>query len=196
MKGRTSCFVLLACVLGVSAAAQEPPTTAPTSRPATTPQVGQAAPDFSLMTLGDKSVALSSVLKEGPAVVVVLRGWPGYQCPICTRQVGSLTERAREFEGEQARVILIYPGPAEELKAHAAEFAIDQSLPANFSFVMDPDYTFTNAWNLRWDAGGETAYPSSFVIDRSGIVRYAKVSRSHGGRASTGELINAVKAAR
>ena len=194
-------FAALAALLASAALAAAPatgplttPTTAPTSQPADTPQVGQAAPDFTLSTLDDKPVSLAAALKEGPAVVVVLRGWPGYQCPICTKQVGDLIVRNAEFRAEQARVILVYPGPAEDLKAHAAEFAIDESLPSNFSFVLDPGYAFTNAWHLRWDAAGETAYPSSFVIDKSGIVRYAKVSRSHGGRASPAEIVNAVKA--
>lgn len=174
-----------------------PPTTAPSTQPVpATPQVGDAAPDSSLATLEGKTISLAETLKEGPAVVVVLRGWPGYQCPICTRQVGDLIVRAKDFNAEKATVLLIYPGPADHLKEHAAEFAIDKSLPANFRFVIDPDYGFTNAWKLRWDAQGETAYPSSFVIDRGGVVRFAKVSQSHGGRASTAELLNAVIAAR
>ncbi len=54
------------------------------------PQVGDKAGDFMLTTLDRKPVQLSKQLAHGPVVLVVLRGWPGYQCPICTRQVGQL----------------------------------------------------------------------------------------------------------
>lgn len=173
------------------------PPTQPSTQPALTapPAVGEAAPDFSLSTLDDRQVSLAESLKNGPVVVVVLRGWPGYQCPICTKQVADLLVRENDFADAKAKIILVYPGPAENLKAHAAEFTKEKLLPAGWELVIDPDYAFTNAWHLRWDTGGETAYPSSFVIATDSTVRFAKVSKSHGGRASAGELVNAVKAA-
>lgn len=156
------------------------------------PAVGQKAPDFTLQTPGGQTVELSKELSERPVVLVVLRGWPGYQCPICTRQVGELVTRSADLERAGARVILVYPGPAERLKDHAEEFAQGKGLPEGFRFVMDPDYTFTNRYGLRWDKKGETAYPSTFVIDRDGAVRFAKVSKSHGDRASVEEVLKAL----
>jgi peroxiredoxin Q/BCP len=156
------------------------------------PAVGQKAPDFSLQTPGGETVALSKELAERPVVLVVLRGWPGYQCPICTRQVGEFVARSADLERAGARVILVYPGSAERLKEHAEEFAQGKGLPAGFRFVIDPDYTFTNRYGLRWDKKGETAYPSTFVIDRDGTVRFAKVSKSHGDRSSVEEVVKAL----
>ncbi|RPI83149.1 MAG: AhpC/TSA family protein, partial [Planctomycetaceae bacterium] len=43
-----------------------------------------------------------------------------------------------------------------------------KSLPDSFHLLIDPDYDFTTLYALRWDAKGETAYPSSFVIDAKG----------------------------
>jgi peroxiredoxin len=187
---------LLASIL--VAAAFAAPSNEPSTQPAPSapPKIGDTAPDFSLSTLDDRKISLAESIKHGPAVVVVLRGWPGYQCPICTKQVADLFVRAKDFVDADTNVILIYPGPADELKAHAREFTHDKALPAGFDLVIDPDYTFTNAWLLRWDAAGETAYPSSFVIAKDATVKFAKVSKSHGGRVSAGELVEAAKAAR
>jgi len=44
-------------------------------------------PDFKLSTPEGKTVQLSEVEAKGPVVLVVLRGYPGYQCPYCNRQV-------------------------------------------------------------------------------------------------------------
>jgi thioredoxin-dependent peroxiredoxin len=112
----------------------------------------------------------------------MLRGYPGYQCPICSRQVGELLQNADQLKKAGALVVLVYPGPAGELKQRAKEFVADRTIPEHFRFLIDPDYSFTNAYGLRWEAPRETAYPSTFVIDRQGVVRFAHISKSHGDR--------------
>jgi thioredoxin-dependent peroxiredoxin len=185
----TSFLALVACMGSASAAG---PSTRPASA-AAPPKVGEAAPEFSLLTLSDKEVGLKELSKQGPVVLIVLRGWVGYQCPVCTKQVGDFAAKAKEFEEKGARVMLIYPGPSRGLKAHAEDFESGKGIPENFIFVTDPDFTFTNLYGLRWNAKGETAYPAAFVIDKTGVVRFAKVSRSHGGRASAAEVLKALE---
>jgi peroxiredoxin len=153
------------------------------------PAVGEKAPGFALRTLGGETVRLEAELARGPAVLVVLRGFPGYQCPLCTRQVNEFAGKAREFAAKGARVIFVYPGPAPELEKRAGEFLANKDWPANFVFLVDPDYTFTNAYGLRWAAPKETAYPSTFVIGRDGTVRWSKVSKTHGGRSTAAEVV-------
>jgi peroxiredoxin Q/BCP len=158
---------------------------------ATPPAAGDAAPEFTLNTLDGKAVSLKAQLTNQPVVLVVLRGWPGYQCPLCTRQVGNFLAKAGEFSGK-ATVLMVYPGPPEKLKEHAEEFLKNRSWPRDFVFVTDPDYTLTKAYGLRWDAPGETAYPSTFIVDQAGKVRFAKVSKEHGGRSNTAEVLKAL----
>jgi len=155
------------------------------------PQPGAAAPDFTLNTLDARAITLSAETARQPVVLVVLRGWPGYQCPLCTKQVQDFVQKAKSFTG-QARVIMVYPGPAENLKAHAEQFLKDQQWPHDFLFLTDPDYAFTQAYGLRWDAPAETAYPSTFVIDTKGMVKFAMTSKSHGGRATAAEVLAAL----
>lgn len=160
---------------------------------AAAPKLGDKAADFELKTLDGASVQLSRLTVDGPVVVVVLRGYPGYQCPVCTAQVGDLIGKSKDIANAGARVVLIYPGPASQLESRASEFIAKAQLPPNFSFVIDPDYAFTNAYGLRWDQPMETAYPSTFVIDQKGVIRFAKVSRSHGGRARSSEILAALR---
>jgi len=155
------------------------------------PKVGDSAPDFTLKTLDDQSVHLSELTAKQPVVLVVLRGWPGYQCPICTRQVHDFVTQADAFAGK-AHVVMVYPGPATNLQAHAEDFLKDKQWPKDFTFVIDPDYAFTKSYSLRWEAPGETSYPSTFVIDTKGMVQFVKTSKSHGGRASAGEALAAL----
>jgi peroxiredoxin len=160
---------------------------------AATPRVGEMAPDFELDSLDGAKVKLSELSQQGPVVLVVLRGYPGYQCPICGAQVGELMSKARGFQEAGSRVVLVYPGPSEGLKQRADEFVRGKTLPENFQILLDPGYTFTNKYGLRWDAPKETAYPSTFVIDGQRTIRFSKVSQSHGGRARAAEILEALR---
>jgi len=168
-------FVLFATHLGAAVAA--------------IPKVGDKAPDFTLGQIDGKKLTLSAELKSGPVVLIVGRGWVGYQCPFCNRQFGDFLKAAGDIEAAGARVIWVYPGPAEDVQKRAEEFAAGKVFPPNFRFVLDPNYAFTQSYDLRWDAPQETAYPSTFVIDRAGVVRYALVSKSHGGRATAADVL-------
>ena len=70
----------------------------------------------------------------------------------------------------------------------------DAGKAVHLQAVPDPDYTFTNAYNLRWDAKRETAYPSTFVIAADGTIKYAVVSKEHGGRSKAADVLKAVPA--
>lgn len=173
----------------VSALAAGPATTA---RVASPPAVGDKAKDFELTNLAGEKIKLSALTKTGPVVLVVLRGFPGYQCPVCTELTAQFLARAREFREARASVVLVYPGPATGLKQHAADFATGKDLPESFHLLLDPDYEMTNAYRLRWNAKRETAYPSTFVIDAERKVRFAKVSKSHGDRARVDDVLKAL----
>lgn len=116
------------------------------------PRVGEKAPDFALSTLQGKHVRLSEVVSKGPVVLVVLRGFPGYQCPYCNRQVQDFIHKAQGFADAGVHVVLVYPGPPQNLDGRANEFLADKKLPENFDRVIDPGYEFTNLYGLRWDA--------------------------------------------
>jgi len=156
------------------------------------PKVGDRAPDFTLAQIDGQKLTLTAELKRGPVVLIVGRGWVGYQCPFCNRQFGDFLKSAKDIEAAGARVIWVYPGPTEDVQKRADEFAAGRAMPSNFRFVLDPGYTFTLAYGLRWDAPKETAYPSTFVIDRGGVVRYALVSKEHGGRATASDVLAAL----
>lgn len=154
------------------------------------PAAGQTAKDFTLKDLDGRAVTLSQRLAAGPVVLIVLRGYPGYQCPICNRQVNEFLRNAAAVEAAGARLIFVYPGPPADLNGRAREFTSDKSLPPGVDFLLDPGYAFTNLYSLRWDAPRETAYPAAFVIRRNGEIAYAKVSKSHAGRATAREILD------
>lgn len=158
---------------------------------AETPAVGAVAPSFTLSTPAGKPVSLANETGKQKLVLVVLRGYPGYQCPFCQKQVHDFVAHASGFAEKGARVLLVYPGPPAELDAHAKDFLKGESdLPSNITLVTDPNYTMTNQYGLRWDAPHETAYPSTFILDKSGAIQFEKISHAHGDRTSAEDILN------
>src|SRR5262249_19091459 len=94
---------LLACALPLALRAAEPP------------KAGDGVPNFTLKTLDDRTVELRQLTAKSKVILVVLRGWPGYQCPICDRQVQDFIESAPAFSEAKAQLVFVYPGPAEDL---------------------------------------------------------------------------------
>ena len=162
---------------------------------AETPAVGAKAPDFTLSTPTGKAVRMSKEEHGHELVLVVLRGFPGYQCPYCVRQVHDFIDHASDFAAKNTRVLLVYPGPPASLDQHAKEFLDKQAeLPSNIVLVTDPDYAVTNMYGLRWDAPHETAYPSTFVLDKKGMIVFEKISHTHGDRLSAQDALDHISA--
>ncbi len=157
--------------------------------------VGKKAIDFELPIVGTSNkestefVQLEDEYRKGPVVVIVLRGFPGYQCPLCSRQVSDIANRAKAFSKVAQRVILVYPGEPDLLQRHAAEFLGSRTLPEPMVMVRDESMEMVSSWGLRWDAPRETAYPSTYVIDKNGRVTWSKVSDSHAGRTTAEEIM-------
>ena len=182
--------IILTIGLGLLALAATPRAqTAPAA--GATPVIGAKAPDFSLASLDGTRVRLSDEVARGPVVLVVLRGWNGYQCPYCTRQFNEFVSKAGDFQASSARVLFVYTGPDAGM-AKVKEFAAKTEMPSNFRMLIDPDFTFTKAYGLRWDAPNETAYPSTFVLDKHGIVTFAATSREHGDRVPVATALKAL----
>ncbi len=156
-------------------------------------RMGEKAKDFEFKPLSGEKVKLSELTKDGPVVLVVLRGFPGYQCPACGQQVGELRKLAKEFAEEDAKVLLVYPGSAEQLEKRAEEFLKGDALPKPLMLVTDPEYKITNFYGLRWDAPSETAYPATYVLSKDGVVKFRKVSKSHGDRAKASDVLAAIR---
>ncbi len=157
------------------------------------PKVGEIAPDFELSLVEEGKVKLSDLASTSPVVLVVLRGNPGYQCPYCSSQFLRLLEKAKEFKEAGAKVLFVYPGPSEKLKDHALAFAKGREVPSHFQIALDPDYSFTNAYRLRWYATNETAYPTTFVLDKNLKVLFSKTSMSHGNRVTPEEILKVLE---
>ena len=156
--------------------------------------VGEKAINFDLAVVGeDNFLELRDEYDKGPVVVVVLRGYPGYQCPLCNQQVGALINRVKALKQYAKRIILVYPGEASALEQHSERFMGSRRIPEPIVLVRDPGMKMVSEWGLRWNAPRETAYPATYIIKGNGRVAWRKISKSHAGRTSVEEILKELK---
>ncbi|WP_431065087.1 TlpA family protein disulfide reductase [Methylotuvimicrobium sp.] len=116
---------------------------------------GQPAPNCELMLMNDgQSFDWASL--EGK--VVYLDFWASW-CVPCVQSFPFMTQMQRELKGQGLVVIAV--NVDEELKD--AEGFLSR-YPAGFTVVADPNQQCAKHYNVK-------AMPSSYVIDRKGLIR-------------------------
>lgn len=170
-------------------------------------QIGQQAPDATLADPTGASVSLADELKKGPAVIVFYRGgW----CPYCNKHLHQWSMHLDELARAGARLIAISPEKPDEsaktIEKDGLKFTVlsDTSMEAakgfKLVFEMDPqtqkkykgygiDLSKHNA-SATW----QLPHPATFVIDASGVVRYASVDTDYTKRADPKDALAAVRA--
>ena len=119
-------------------------------------QVNFAAPELSLENLNGETESLADYRDR----VVLVNNWATW-CPPCKAEMPTLAAYYNEHQSEGLTIIAIEAG--DPLDAVAP---LVQSYKLKFPVWLDP-----NGLSLRTFGNG--TLPNSYVIDRSGTVRYA-----------------------
>lgn len=119
-------------------------------------EVHFAAPELSLQNLEGKNESLSDYQSD----VVLVNNWATW-CPPCKAEMPTLSAYYNEHTSEGFTIIAIEAGDEVE---GVSQFA--QSNNLKFPVWLDPDGASLRAF-------GNGNLPNSYVIDRSGTVRYA-----------------------
>jgi peroxiredoxin len=118
--------------------------------------VNYAAPELSLQNIAGETQSLTDYRDQ----VVLVNNWATW-CPPCKAEMPTLAAYYNEHNVEGFMIIAIEAGdPLDDV----SQFA--QSRNLNFQVWLDPN-------NASLRAFGNGTLPNSYVIDRSGTVRYA-----------------------
>jgi len=150
--------------------------------------IGEPAPPFSLPAVDGSRHQLTDY--RGSKVVVVF--YRGHWCGVCRQQLAALREAILTFEDAGAVVLAISAEPLERARASA----VADDLP--FTILSDEELTVIDRYGLRHDGEPETGFkpiarPSVFVLDRTGIVRFAHVGEDPVDRPTTRLILLALE---
>jgi len=118
--------------------------------------VNFAAPELSLENINGRTESLADYRND----VVLVNNWATW-CPPCKAEMPTLSTYYNEHNADGFTIIAIEAGDA---KASVSEFAQNYNL--KFQVWLDPNGAALKTF-------GNGSLPNSYVIDRSGTVRYA-----------------------
>jgi peroxiredoxin len=169
--------------------------------------VGQKVPDVHARDLDGKDVVLSSLYSKSPILLAFYRGgW----CPYCNSEIHALTTAYPEYQKRGVMPVAIsVDTPSAEAKTKAT-YAIP------FPVLSDSDAIVIEAFHVVRKVGDdelakmkgfgvdlesysgkthhEIAIPALFLIDRSGVVRWAHSDPDIKVRPSTAQILAAIDA--
>jgi len=119
-------------------------------------EVSYAAPELSLQNINGVSEALTDYQDK----VVLVNNWATW-CPPCKAEMPTLVAFHNEHNADGFSVIAIEAGEPADI---VSQFATSYKM--SFPVWLDPDGASLRAF-------GNGTLPNSYVIDRSGTVRYA-----------------------
>ncbi len=160
------------CAGGCASACGCPPgwaDTVPSMTREPAPRVGDLAPDFTLPDAEGTPVRLSDVLKQK---VVVLYFYPRDDTSGCTVESCAFRDKYPDFDLARSEVL----GISRDALASHVRFAAKHRLP--FPLLSDPDGAVHALYGVRSRLAGLLRDRTTFVIDRTGIVRLAYSSRT------------------
>lgn len=138
-----------------------------------------------------------SEFRGKPLVVVFTRGFAGYVCPFCTSYTAQIAERYDEIKALGAEVFLVYPATADDKETKVRfEKAVNELLAEDgeeglpFPVFLDPGLQAVSKFNLN----GDLSKPSTFVLDRKGVVTYAYVGTAPDERPSVDKIMKELRA--
>ena len=119
-------------------------------------QVGTAAPEIQLKTLGGKPFQLSA-LKGSPVVVTFWGTW----CPPCREEFPELADAYRKHHESGLEVVAVNQRDQELSETAVRKFVDEFSAP--FTIVLDPKGRSRRAYRL-------VGLPTTVFIDTAGVI--------------------------
>lgn len=119
--------------------------------------------------------------------LIILRGFSGEVCIYCATQTSAISEAKKRFDAAGVEVIFIYPGAVESVPVFIeAVKGLHGQTPA-MAVALDANLQLVHALGIEENL----AKPTSILLDRHGIVRYAYVGKTIADRPSVGDLLEA-----
>ncbi|MEV6766749.1 peroxiredoxin-like family protein [Streptomyces sp. NPDC051105] len=169
--------------------------------------VGARAPHFSLPSATGRTVALEALLSQGPVVLTFYRGaW----CPYCNMTLRSLQRHHGDITARGAQLVAVSPQIPDE------SLSLSEKQELAFDVLSDVGSATAQRYGVAFRVSDELAahyarsglelervngghphvlpIPATYVVDRSGVVRWAFVDTDFTVRAEPADILAALDA--
>ncbi|NCT17847.1 MAG: alkyl hydroperoxide reductase [Flavobacteriaceae bacterium CG_4_8_14_3_um_filter_34_10] len=167
-------------------------------------QIGEYVKDFNAKDLYDQNYNLSNALKNGPIVVIFIRGqW----CPFCNKHLKQLQESLPLIYAYGANVVIVSPEKSEFIKKTI------QKTGAEFTILYDEDYKIADTFDVTFkpdkfelfmynkilgaklkeshsDESERLPIPATFILDVQGKIVWRHFDSNHKKRSKINDILN------
>lgn len=172
-------------------------------------RVGDQAPDATLSTSGGRLYQLDDIIGGQPTVLIFYRGgW----CPFCAGELQDWQEHIEEVRALGAEVIAITPEAPEQAlgtaSKHELGFTVLSDVRGEAAKAFDLGFTLDEATQKKYKGYGidlaesnamknwDLVIPATYVVDSSGVIRYAYVNEDYKQRADAEDVIEVLRQVR
>ncbi len=152
-------------------------------------KVGDKAPEFSLVDTRKKYRTLGEIL--GKKTIIAF--YPAAFTGICTKEMCSFRDSLASLNNMNATVVGISVDPPFSNRAFAEQNKLNFPVLSDFTRDVSSQYS-----GLYMDLGGVAGYTAAkrsvFVLDESGVVKYAWISDNPGAEPNYDEVKSALAA--
>ena len=118
-------------------------------------------------------------LNDYKGKVVLVQFWATY-CEPCRKEMPSMNELMKSFDGQPFEILAVDMGEAKE----EVQAFVDEVKPA-FTILLDPQGEAIAAWNAF-------AVPANFIVDKTGKIRYTLFGGTDWAAPEIAETISAL----
>lgn len=121
-----------------------------------------------------------------PVLLVVLRGFSGQVCLYCAAQTTAISKNIQKFNDMGVEVAVVYPGPVEAVAPFIEAVRSLAKEPPPMPVALDVSLIAVRKLGIE----DNLAKPTSLIIDKNGVVRYAYVGKNIADRPAVKDLLN------
>jgi peroxiredoxin len=167
--------------------------------------MGDQAPDFTLTNQNGEEVSLSSLLEQGPVVLLWYRGgW----CPYCNLTLAAYQDRLEDIRAQGATLVALTPELPDRSVSTAEkeelEFQVLSDVGNEVARKYGVVFTLTDGVKANYeqafglsdyngDDSGELPLAATYVIDRDGTIRWAFLDADYRNRAEPEDVVRALE---
>ena len=150
------------------------------------PQIGQQAPDFSLLDEAGRTTTLSELLKKQKGVLLIFYMYSG--CRACNSELHDMQKSLPALLEAGIRPVAVSIDPPAESRR------LSQEAGYTFTFLSDPTLSVSRRYDVVMSSDG--ARPAEFLLDTSGIVRWRNLTTNYYVRARPEQILKAAQTLR
>lgn len=157
---------------------------------------GEGLLDVEFVDPQGQPMKLRDRIGEKNLIVVVTRGYNNTICMYCSTQTARLMANYKDFSRRNAEVLVVFPVETDKDSPHLKDFIVavkdnnETKAEIPFPLVLDVGLKAVDSLGIR----AHLSKPATYIIDRSGNIRFAYVGESLADRPSVKAILEQLDA--